>query len=301
MTYRVSLIVALILLTAACSGRQSLLMEGQKAKALDKKTTEAAEKIVQEANALWEKRSDEKSAWAAIAKWHEAAKVDPTRADIHRDLAYAYYFMNNVHVRWSKADDKKKTHEANYLKGVDAAERALMTSNPAFAKSIKDGGNTDDAWNEALKSAKKEDVKALYWYATNLAKWALAHHFTTILKYKDRAFAIMQRCKALDNSFWYGGPSRYLGAYWLKIPFGKSKEKSKENFDKSLKAAPAYLDTKILFAEIYAVRTDNEELFQKTLKEVLDTADDVDPKLTPENKNAKRLAQEMLDNMDDYF
>ena len=35
--------------------------------------------------------------------------------------------------------------------------------------------------NEALKSAKKEDVKALYWYATNLAKWALAHHFTTIL------------------------------------------------------------------------------------------------------------------------
>ena len=38
-------------------------MEGQKAKALDKKTTEAAEKIVQEANALWEKRSDEKMPW----------------------------------------------------------------------------------------------------------------------------------------------------------------------------------------------------------------------------------------------
>ena len=139
MTYRAFWIVALIFLTTACSGRQSLLMEGQKDTNLDEKTIQAAETLVQEANGLWAKRSDEKSALAAIEKWNEAAKVNPTRADIHRDLAYAYYFMNNVHVRWSKADNKKKVHESNYLKGVDAAERALMTSNPAFAKSIKAG------------------------------------------------------------------------------------------------------------------------------------------------------------------
>ncbi|MEE2789503.1 MAG: TRAP transporter TatT component family protein [Myxococcota bacterium] len=300
MIIRFLVVTTCILSMAACSGRQSLLMQAEVKKA-DTAAAKKADALVKEANALWNARGDEAKALAAIAKWNEAAKLDGARSDIHRDLAYAYYFMNNVHVRWSEADDKKKVEEANYLKGVDAAERALMTANPAFAKQIKAGDNTDDAWNEALKSATKEDVKALYWYAANLAKWALAHHFTTILKFKDRAYAIMQRCKALDNAFWYGGPSRYLGAYWLKIPFGKSKEKSKDNFDKALAAAPAYLDTKIIYAEIYAVRTDDEALFKKLLDEVIATADDVDANLVPENKNAKRLAKKMLEDMDEFF
>ena len=66
-------------------------------------------------------------------------------------------------------------------------------------------------------------------------------------------------------------------------------------------AEPKYLSSKVLFAEIYAVRTDNEELFKKTLQGVVETGDDVHPDLVPENQNAKRLAKEMLENMDDFF
>ncbi|MEE2756696.1 MAG: TRAP transporter TatT component family protein [Myxococcota bacterium] len=297
MFQRILISMCLALMTFACGGRQNVMVSAKKAVA--DADVQTAKELASKARELWKEREDESKAKAAIDAWNQAIIADPNRHDVYRDLAYAYYYMNNVFVRWQ--DDNSDAERKNYLKGVEAAEKALSIANPAFAETILAGGDKDDAWTRALEAATKEDVKALYWYATNLAKWALKDGIGSLLKYKDRAYAIMQRCKALDNSFWYGGPSRYLGAYWLKIPFGKSPEKSKANFEASVNAAPQYLDTKLLMAEIYAVRTDNEALFKRLLNDVLETADDVDQALIPENKNAKRIAKKMLENMDDYF
>ncbi len=297
MFQRTLILMCLALMALACGGRQNVMVSAKKDVA--EADVQKAKELASKARELWKEREDESKAQAAIDAWKQAVISNPNRHDVHRELAYAYYYMNNVFVRWQ--DDNSEAEKKNYLNGVEAAEKALSIANPAFAETILAGGDKDDAWTKALEAATKDDVKALYWYATNLAKWALKDGIGSLLKYKDRAYAIMQRCKALDNSFWYGGPSRYLGAYWLKIPFGKSPENSKANFEASVKAAPHYLDTKLLMAEIYAVRTDNEALFKTLLREVLDTADDVDQGLIPENKNAKRIAKEMLENMDDYF
>ncbi len=71
--------------------------------------------------------------------------------------------------------------------------------------------------------------------------------------------------------------------------------------DRSLEIAPGYLDTKLIKAELYAVYQDDEALFRQLLGEVIASADDVVPELVAENKNAKRRAQQMLDNIEDYF
>ena len=297
MYQRASILLSLAFLAIACGGRQTVM--NTQTQGVSEENKQVAKELASKARELWKLREDEAKAKAAIDSWNQAVKADPSRADIYRELAYAHYYMNNVFVRWQEdADDVER---ANYEKGVKAAELALSTANPAFAKTVLAGGDKDSAWTTALKSATKDDVKALYWYATNLAKWALKDGIGSLLKYKDRAYAIMQRCKELDNSFWYGGPSRYLGAYWLKIPFGKSPEKSKANFEAAIQAAPHYLDSKLLFAEIYAVRTDDQELFKKTLNEVVESADDIHKDLVPENKNAKRIAKKMLQDIDDWF
>jgi len=296
MKQRIFFLGLFVSLLVACGGRQSV-MTGEQVQVTET-NVQKADALVARANTLWNERGDRAKALEAIATWNQAAESNPSRADIHRDLAYAYYFMNNVHVRWDEDDEAEKV---NYQKGVDAAERALGLANPAFAKTIMAGEDTDAAWKKALAAATKEDVKALYWYATNLAKWGLKNGIASLLKYKDRVFGIMQRCKELDPSFWYNGPARYMGAYWLKIPFGKDPKKSFSNFTESIKGSPHYLDGKLLFAEIYAVRTDDEDLFKKTLQEILDTSDDVDEKLVPENKNAKRIAQQMLDDIEEFF
>jgi hypothetical protein len=298
MTLR-TLLIAIALFATACGGsRKSVLITDTAAKAEATDTAKAGEQA-QAGDAMWAERSDRTKAEAAIKSWEDAATANPGDANIHRKLTYAYYFMNNVHVRWD--EDNDDAQKANFSKGSDSALRALKSANPTFASKIVEGEDTDKVWQAALQSATKEDVPALYWYATNTAKWALKEGLGALLKYKDRALMIMKRCKELDSTYWHGGPARYLGAYWLKIPFGKKPEASKENFEISMKSSPAYLDTKILFAEVYAVRTGDEALFKKTLEEVIAADVNAEASLVPENTNAQRLAKEMLENMEDYF
>ncbi len=289
-------LIPVLFVVIGCGGRQSALMETPATSAVVDSVK--AEALAAEAKALWSERGELEKANAAIAKWYEAAKTDASNPIYHRELTYAYYFLNNVHYRWT---DNREMVKKNYESGVAAAETALALSNPAFAGQIKAGADTDAVWKKALQSATKEDVKALYWYATNLAKWALNNGITSLLKYKDRALLIIQRCQTLDNNFWYGGPARYLGAYWYKIPFGKDPAKSRSNFEAAVAVDASYLDSKVLFAEVYAVRAEDEALFKKLLTEVIEADASANADLIPENKNAQRIAKEMLANMDDLF
>ena len=113
----------------------------------------------------------------------------------------------------------------------------------------------------------------LYWYATNQLKWALKDGIGSLLKYKDRAYAIMQRCKSLITHFGTGGPSRYLGAYWLKIPLVRAWEKSKANFEAAIQAALHYLDNKLTSSQrSMPLEQMTESFYEDFLKEVAESA-----------------------------
>ena len=296
------LVFSLALLFVACGGRQSVLMQD----ATNTAPVDAAkaEALAAEAQTLWAQRGELDKANAAIAKWEEAARADASNPMYQRELSNAYYFLNNVHVRWTEDGDARKAQElANYNKGVEAAERALGLANPAFAALIKSGEDSDEVWMKALKSARKEDVKTLYWYAVHLAKWAKLHSIPMILKYKNRAMLVIQKCKSLEPEFFHGGPSRYLGTYWAALPgfAGKDTAKSKVHFDEAIKIDSTYLDTKVLYARWYATNADDEELFKKLLTEVANADPAAIPELVPENKNAQRIAKQLLENIEDYF
>jgi tetratricopeptide (TPR) repeat protein len=245
----------------------------------------------------WEGRADRASAEAAIASWEKAIALDPNHLESLMKLAYANYFLVNVHLKWEDEDEAEELIKSTYRDGMKAGLHAIEVSSPAFAAAIAGG----KSWDEAIPSVGNEGLPAMYWYATNLAKWGLAEGITRILKYKDRIFAIMSHCRDLDPGYWNGAPHRYFGAYWLKIPFGKDAEASKVGFDKSLELGPNYLDTRVLYAEYYAVYSDDEELFKSLLNAVVNTPEDVVPTLIPENRNAIRTAKYMLENMDEWF
>ena len=64
---------------------------------------------------------------------------------------------------------------------------------------------------------------------------------------------------------------------------------------------PNYLDTRVLYAEYYAVYSGDEELFESLLNAVVNSPEDVLPELIPESRNAIRTAKDMLENMEEYF
>lgn len=284
-------LVGAMLLVTACGGRSSVLVEetGPAVKQGDATARLAA------GDALWKNRADRKAAEAAIKAWEEAAATDPTRADIQLKLAYANYFLANAHLRW---DDDEDGMLAAYDKSVIASERALKLTSPDFARRIRNG----EAWEDAIPTVGKEGIPAMYWYASSLGKWALLDGFTTILSLKDRVAAIMTHVQALDPECFHGGTHRYFGVYRTKIPFpGGDLPASKKHFEEAIRIGPDYLDTKVLYAENYAVKAQDKALFVSLLESVIAAPDDKLPDLVPETRNSKRIAKKLLEEIDDNF
>jgi hypothetical protein len=74
---------------------------------------------------------------------------------------------------------------------------------------------------------------------------------------------------------------------------GGDMKKSKQHFEKSMSIAPNYIGTKVLMAEVYAVKEQDRALFEKLLDEALAASDDTLPGLEPETRIEKEKAREM--------
>ncbi|MBM4291197.1 MAG: hypothetical protein FJ138_06900 [Deltaproteobacteria bacterium] len=276
---------------SACGASQTQLAGEMKLG--EAKDASAASAAVEAGDALWAARGDRAKAEEAIKRWEEAAALDPTQASTHLKLSYAYYFIANVHVRWE--EESEDAQGALFDKGVKAGERAILAQNPDFKKALE-----TQKWEEAVTQVSKEGIASLYWYATNLGKWSLLQGIGTTLGNKPRIKSTMDQVLKLDETFYHGAPHRYFGVYEAKVPFGDI-AKSGASFDKAIELAPLYLDTKVLKAEYFAAKQQDEELFKKLLGEVIAADPKAIPDLEVENTNSQRIAKKMLDNISDFF
>ena len=221
-------------------------------------------------------------------------------AEIFETLSRAYYFMGDSHIRLEGQDDEMNdAMMAVFEKGVTASEKAIALRDPEFAAKVASDRNN---WKSAVSTAKKEALPALYWYSTNLGKWALLEGIATILSRKDDIKATMDWVVANDATYFYAAPYRYFGAFHTKVPIGGGNPKaSLESFDKSIEVAPNYLATKVLKAEQYAVLIGDRDLYESLLNEVLNADPSLAPEIAPENELEKRKAKRMLANADEFF
>lgn len=265
----------------------------------------AATTVVGEGDAAWEARADKAKLEEAIAKWEAASATAPS-AELAAKLARAHYFLGDGYL--AVADDLAG-RDAEYEKGLAWAETALKIGAPEFA-AARAGGATHA---EAIKKAPKEAVPAMYWYASNLGKWAASKGFATRLKYKDDIKATMDLVKSYDETYFYAGPWRYFGAFEALTAgiAGGDLGKAKENFSKASTMSPAYLGTKVLWAELLCTKqqadtdgdgqNDGKVQFKKLLDEVIAADPNVDPMVAAENAIEQQKAKKLLAKIDDLF
>jgi hypothetical protein len=261
---------------------------------------EQAAALVAEGDALWAERVSEAKLKEALAKWEAAIKLAPT-AELATKLARGHYLLGDAHYALA---DNIEARDAEYQLGLDWANEALKLSAPEYA-AAKAGGKSHV---EAIKLAPKEAVPAMYWYATNLGKWAAGKGIVTRLKYKDDLFATMTQVKALDEGFFYGAAWRYFGSYEAVASgiAGGSLERSRENFEKAIAIAPAYLGTKVLYADLYCTRMVKDEAegkakFKRLLEEVIAADPAAEPDIAPENQLEQQKAKKLLARIDELF
>ena len=99
------------------------------------------------------------------------------------------------------------------------------------------------------------------------------------------------------------GPDAFFGIYYAVQPRGAGQDlaKSKAHFERAFQYAGAdYLLPRVMYAEFYARYAFDRDLFESTLKEVVTHHDDT-AEFRLMNEVARKRAQALLDNVDDYF
>ncbi len=293
MTRNVLSIAFFGLLTACGGAHQGTYEVGSAAEGSD------ASAAMAKADTHWQARGDAAELQAALSAYEEAVTADPTNRVALERLVRGYYFLGDGH----------NTEDADKLASWDTAinwGKQCMGLNADFVARL-DKGETEAAAGAA--SFTKDDVPCVYWTASALGKWAKLTSFGTLLKNKDLVKAWITKVDELDDTYFYTASTRYWGAYYAIAPSfaGGDLGKSKEYFDEAIAANPGHFGNRILLAEAWATKQQNEtpvealNVFDEQLTYVLSNCANNLEGLQPEQEAEQRKANALLGKRTELF
>ncbi|MGD2187479.1 MAG: TRAP transporter TatT component family protein [Desulfobacterales bacterium] len=156
-----------------------------------------------------------------------------------------------------------------------------------------------------LNDLGKDDVPYMFWTGTCWGSWIrLNLGSMAALAELPRVEALMKRVLALDEQFYYGGPHLFMGIWFASRPkiAGGNLTTAQLHFQKALEFSQnKFLMTHVYYADQYARKAFDKQLFISTLEKVLATPADRIPELTLLNTVAHKKAKKMLEQVDEYF
>ncbi len=233
---------------------------------------------------------------ANIAMLNGMIHLDPENVQLHVFAAQAYYGLS-----YGFNEDKDiKRADRFYLRGLKHGLLALELSGLKDARKLK-----PDELDQKLQKLDEDDVAALFWTASNWAKWIdLNRDSTESLVQLPKPTAMMQRVLELDETFYYGGAHMYFGVYYGSRAemLGGNFEKSRQHFDRAREITEnKLLVADLLQAQYLARQMFDQEDFHQRLNKVIDAPEDLYPELTLLNQIAKRKAAILLDKEKQWF
>jgi hypothetical protein len=162
-----------------------------------------------------------------------------------------------------------------------------------------------DAFEADLGNLSKKDAPYVFWAASCWGNWiSLSQGSIEALAELPRVELLMKKVLELDEKFYYGGAHIFMGILNGSKPkmAGGKLDLAGEHFLRAIELGRGeFLMTYIYYAEYYAKKAFDKDLYVSTLENVLKTPADIMPDLTLLNTVAHIKAQAMLDEADDYF
>ena len=206
-------------------------------------------------------------------------------------MAYATGFVDK---------EQKARAKGMYLKAKTYGLRALAR-NKRFDRALE---GTQEEFVQSLRGFKKKEAGALFTTASAWVMWIIASSDSpSALGGMPKVLAMMDRVQELDPGIRNGGADLFYGIYYTVLPLGGGRdlEKARKYFDRSIRiAGPDYLLAQVTFAEFYARYAFDQELFESTLKRVVEATPSV-PAFTLMNAVAQKRAQALLNQVNELF
>jgi hypothetical protein len=183
------------------------------------------------------------------------------------------------------------TPAARFDEATAFAERALAARNPALAAAARAGHPPADVFAHAEPA----DAPALAVYAEALLAWAMARGTPTVLAARPWIAAAAERTLSFDPAIGWGAAHRVLGTLACEQPEARQNLRDAlDHFEAAVAAAPAYLPTRVIYAEEYATRVRDDQLYRRLLEEALAADPRALPEALPENLDAQRTARRLI-------
>ncbi len=227
------------------------------------------------------------------------ASIDPGNEEMATLTARAFCSYALIFVM----DEDKDRARVLFEQGRAHALRALDSAYSGFAKSADEGDL--ESFGKAVTKVGKSDIGSLFWFgncwagAINSAKGS-----AKALIALPKVESVMKRAVELDEGYYFAGPRLFMGIYQAGRPkaLGGDPKLSKQNFDRAVELTDGkFLLTKVFYAQYYAVGTQDRDLFEALLKEVVAAPDDVLAGQTLATKVAKEKAKKLLVDADSLF
>lgn len=156
-----------------------------------------------------------------------------------------------------------------------------------------------------LKKMGQKDVPYMFWAAACWGNWInLNMGSMEALAELPRVELLIKKNLELDEGFYYGGPHLFMGILNASRPkiAGGNLELAQEHFLKAIELGKEqFLMSYVYYADFYAKKSFDRELYVATLEKVLQTPADIVPELTLLNTVAHQRAEKMLQLADEYF
>lgn len=286
------LTLAALAALAACSGTRPEVMKTETAEGL---TGSYEDYMVKARDLVATKAHEETALREAIENLEKANRVKPGQKETLGMLSRSYYRLG-----YSFGDPMTPEERMDvYLKSKNYGWETLMLV-PEFKAAMDAEKPIND---EAVALIPQEFVEEMFIMASAWGRWGELKGILTQAFDIPKVKALVDRSVAADEKAIKGGPHRFLGAYFVKIPLfaGKDPEKSKVHFAKSVELFPEYLENRYMYAAYYAVDVEDKDLYLEQLNYVINFKVDPNDPLRLEQETAQRMAKEALASIDDYF
>ena len=158
---------------------------------------------------------------------------------------------------------------------------------------------------ELLEEVDEDQVAGLFWAGYGWGSAVnLAQQDPNMVAALPIVEAIMRRCAELDESYYFSGVHMFFGVYYASRPkmAGGDPEKAKKHFDIAMeKAGRRNLMIPFLYARFYGAQTQNRELFDKLMGQILEADFGEHPDTRLFNELAKERAEFWTDHADELF
>ena len=269
----------------SCSSQKLKIQEAQ---------SQNVEFLVQQAKQLWQQRSDTNSVRKANHILGLANNVERNNKDIVNIYSQSLFFQG----MFLEYDKIKK--DSLFLKGAEVAKYSILNDSLFKTNFNETIGDDDFKMLSALSVAPKELVPGMYWWATNKLWYLNNKPAIERINHRELLEVIMHRIIALEPDYFYGGPYRFFGIFYSRIP-GVEITQSKSYFEKAISSYPNYFGNKVQMSEFYHQKAEKKNLFQNQLNSIINTEPTIDPEIIPENVFYQKRAVLLLDQKETLF